>query len=84
MDLLTIGKFQIAPNALYQAPIVEYLRSISGATNDSTGNYDSAIVPRNSADDPFAVLDNRKMYAAELLVVYDPQHNVDFGKKRTS
>jgi len=58
----TIGNFQIAPNFLWQKPIVEAM------PNDvqAPGRL------RNIEDDPFAVRANRETTAGELLLSYDP------------
>jgi hypothetical protein len=50
---------QIAPNFLYQKPLV-------GPIPSSVGT------PRNILDDPFAVRGNRETTARELLLTYDP------------
>ena len=57
-----VGKFQIAPNFLWQKPIVDAM------PNDvqAPGRL------RNIFDDPFAVRDNRETTAGELLLTYDP------------
>jgi Glycosyl hydrolases family 2, TIM barrel domain len=58
----SIGKFQIAPNFLWQKPI--------------EGPVPSDIIApgraRNIIDDPFAVRSNRETIAGELLFTYDP------------
>ncbi|MCU0350136.1 MAG: glycosidase [Flavobacterium sp.] len=57
------GKFQVAPNFMYQAPL------IAAIPND----YGGAARLRNLIDDPFAVRNgNREMYGYELLLTYDP------------
>ena len=58
----TIGNFQIAPNFLWQKPIV------AAMPNDvqAPGRL------RNIQDDPFAVRANRETTAGELLLSYDP------------
>ncbi len=58
----TLGKFQIAPNFLWQKPIVDAM------PNDvqAPGRL------RNIFDDPFAVRSNRETTAEELLLTYDP------------
>lgn len=59
----TIGKFQIAPNFLWQKPLVDPI------PNDvpSPGRL------RNIQDDPFAVRGgNRETIAGELLITFDP------------
>jgi len=57
-----IGKFEIAPNFLWQKPIVDAI------PDDITG----AGRKRNILDDPFAVINNRETVGAELLLTYDP------------
>jgi hypothetical protein len=56
------GKFQIAPNFMYQKPLVDAM------PNDinSPGRL------RNVIDDPFAVRANRETTAGELLLTFDP------------
>lgn len=57
-----IGKFQIAPNFLWQKPIEGPIPSDVLAPGR----------PRNILDDPFAVRINRRMTAGELLLTFDP------------
>jgi hypothetical protein len=58
----TVGNVQIAPNFLWQKPIV------GAIPNDvqAPGRL------RNIQDDPFAVRSNRETVAGELLLTYDP------------
>lgn len=58
----TVGKFQIAPNFLWQKPIV------AAMPNDvqAPGRL------RNIQDDPFAVRGNRETFGSEILFTYDP------------
>jgi len=57
------GKFQIAPNFMYQDPLV----------NAMPIGYGGAARLRNVIDDPFAVRNgNREMYGYEMLLTYDP------------
>ena len=58
----TVGKLQIAPNFLWQKPIVDAM------PNDvqAPGRL------RNVQDDPFAVRANRETMAGELLLTWDP------------
>jgi len=59
----TIGKFQIAPNFMYQDPLV----------NAMPQDFGGAARLRNVIDDPFAVRNgNREMYGYELLITFDP------------
>ncbi len=55
-----VGNFQIAPNFLYQKPLV-------GAGPSNSGNP-----ARNVLQDPFAVRGNRETVAGELLIAFDP------------
>lgn len=57
-----LGKFQIAPNVLWQKPLVGPVPADAPAPGR----------PRNILDDPFAVRSNREALGAELLFVYDP------------
>ncbi len=57
-----VGNFQIAPNFLWQKPIV------AAMPNDVQGPGRL----RNIQDDPFAVRGNRETVAGELLLTYDP------------
>jgi hypothetical protein len=57
-----IDNFQIAPNFLWQKPIVGPIPSDVQAPGR----------PRNILDDPFAVRQNRETTAGELLIAYDP------------
>ena len=59
---LNLGTLQIAPNFLYQKPIVGPMPSDVPAPGR----------PRNILSDPFAVRYNRETVGAELLLTYDP------------
>lgn len=67
-----VGTFQIAPNFMYQKPLVGPAPSIASAWDATTGWYYAGIAPRNTIDAPFAVLGNRETIAGELLFVWDP------------
>ncbi|MEZ4854561.1 glycosidase [Flavobacterium sp.] len=59
----SFGKFQVAPNFMYQSPLVAAMPN----------NYGGPARLRNFIDDPFAVRNgNREMYGYELLLTYDP------------
>ena len=58
----SFGEFQIAPNFMYQKPLVEAI------PNDVNGPGRL----RNIISDPFSVRDNRETTAGELLLTYDP------------
>ncbi len=57
-----IGNFQLAPNFLWQKPIVGAITSDAPAPGR----------PRNILDDPFVVRNNRETVAGELLLMFDP------------
>ncbi len=67
-----MGMLEIAPQVLYQKPLIEANPRIADFYSRDTGLYYPAIRPRNILDDPFVVLDNRETVGAELLLVYDP------------
>jgi hypothetical protein len=56
------GNFQIAPNFLWQKPLVGPIPS----------DVPSPGRPRNILEDPFAVRANRETIGAELVLTYDP------------
>ncbi|WP_299219087.1 glycoside hydrolase family 2 TIM barrel-domain containing protein [uncultured Aquimarina sp.] len=58
----TVGDWQIAPNFLWQEPLVDAMPNDAGGTARL----------RNILVDPFVVRANRKTTAAELLLTYDP------------
>lgn len=59
----SMGNLQIAPNFMYQKPLVDAMPN----------NYGGPARLRNFIDDPFAVRNgNREMYGYELLFTYDP------------
>jgi hypothetical protein len=58
----TFGKLQIAPNFLYQKPIVGPIPA----------NALAPARPRNILDDPFSVRGNRETIGGELLLTFDP------------
>ncbi len=59
---LTVGKFQFAPNFLWQKPIVDPI----------PGDVSGPGRLRNIQADPFAVRANRETVAGELLITFDP------------
>jgi len=58
----TLGKWQIAPNFLYQKPLVDPMPGDVGAPGRL----------RNILDDPFVVRANRETIGGELLLTFDP------------
>ncbi len=57
-----VGNFEIAPNFLWQKPIVDPM----------PGDVEAPGRLRNILDDPFSVRQNRETYGSELLLTYDP------------
>lgn len=57
-----VGKFQFAPNFLYQKPLVGPIGP----------EFAAPARPRNILDDPFSVRGNRETAGGEILITYDP------------
>jgi beta-galactosidase len=70
--VLQLGHLTIAPNALAQKPLVGPNTPIADSYDPASRFFLPAVSARNVIDDPFAVLDNRETYAAEMLLVWDP------------
>ena len=62
---VSMGKWQVGPNFLWQKPIV-------GPMPHSDDLQYTQGRPRNVLDDPFAVRYNRETTAAEFMLTYDP------------
>jgi beta-galactosidase len=62
---VTVGRWQIGPNLLWQKPIV-------GAMPHADDLAGTPGRPRNVLDDPFAVRYNRETTGAELMITFDP------------
>jgi hypothetical protein len=69
---LAFGDLQLAPNFIYQKPLVGPLPNIPDYFDAATGDYFAGTRPRNILDDPFVVRGNQEMLGAELLLVFDP------------
>lgn len=67
-----LGYLQIAPNVLYQRPLVGPLPLIEDHYNVADGVYYPTIKGRNILEDPFVVRGNREQLAAELMITWDP------------
>ncbi len=59
----------IYPRVMYRENLVDANPTIAPSTSGST--LSPGIDPRNQDEDPFAVLDNREVAAAELVYTYD-------------
>lgn len=77
---LSLAKFVIAPNFLYQRPLEAPLPKIDDFYDIAEGKYYPAVVPRNTRDHPFAVLGNRETIGFELMLVFDPTPGTWFWK----
>jgi len=66
---LNYGSWQVAPNFLYQKPLVGPMPFVG--PNNRYG-VPAPGRPRNILDDPFAVRGNRETKGAELVLTYDP------------
>jgi hypothetical protein len=66
----TIGDFQLAPNFLWQEPIVGAIPFGFKGLNEAGQLIDVPL--RNIISDPFAVRSNRKTLGGEFLLTYDP------------
>jgi hypothetical protein len=66
------SSFQVAPNLLYQKPLIGPNPTIGDAFDARTGQYFPGVRPRNVMTDAFTVLDNRETLGAELLLTFDP------------
>lgn len=66
------GPFQVAPNVIYQRPLVAALPALGDRFDAASGTYYPGLRPRNQLQDPFWVRSNREMLAGELLLVFDP------------
>ena len=69
---INTGIVQIAPNVLVQRPLEGALSRVESSLNTTTGKYFAEVPARNVITDPFAVLDNRETWGAELLIAIDP------------
>lgn len=68
-----IGDFQLAPNFLYQKPLVGPLPYLEGGYDSVSGQYTTGTDGRNVLHDPFQVIENRETIAAEFLICYDTE-----------
>ena len=68
--MMNFGNVMVFPRVLYRDNIEDANPFIAPEGDD--GELQPGLNPRNRDDDPFAVLDNRKVRAAELFVTYDP------------
>lgn len=67
-----IGDVQIAPNVLYQRPLVGPLPEIESFYSQQTHTFYPGTTRRDIRSSPFAVRGNREQLAAELMITWDP------------
>ncbi|MCY1000748.1 hypothetical protein OWM54_26725 [Myxococcus sp. MISCRS1] len=67
-----LGTIEVAPNLLYQKPLIGPNPNIPDTFDQETGTYFPAVRARNVLQDAFTVLDNRETLGAELLITFDP------------
>ncbi len=68
--MMTYGDWLVFPRVLWRENLVDANPLIPPEINN--GVLFPGIAPRNTDDDPFAVLDNRAARAAEIMFTYDP------------
>ncbi|MFT5503803.1 MAG: beta-galactosidase [Gammaproteobacteria bacterium] len=68
--LMAYGHYTFYPRVMIRDNLVDANPGIDAVTTGS--NLSPGVSPRNTDDDPFAVLDNRETRAAELIFTYDP------------
>jgi beta-galactosidase len=69
---LNTGIIQLAPNVLYQKPLVGPLPALGDTYDSASGWYTPNVSPRNVLDDAFTVLGNRETTGLEMLIALDP------------
>jgi len=68
--MMNFGDWMVFPRVLYRDNIEDALPN--RPADIENGDLTPGVRPRNLSDSPFAVLDNRKVRAAELFITYDP------------
>jgi len=74
--MMNFGNWMVFPRVLYRDNYENANPNRNSTIED--GELQPGISVRNRDDDPFAVLDNRKVRAAELFVTYDPTGSTPF------
>ena len=74
--ILRFGNVMLYPRVLYRDNLVHALPNIDPSI--SGGVLNPGLGPRNTDDDPFAVLDNREARSAEVYLTYDPTGATQF------
>ena len=74
--ILRFGDFMLYPRAMYRDNLVHANPIIE--PQSAGGILAPGISPRNTDDDPFAVLDNREARSAEMYLTYDPTGATQF------
>ena len=71
------GHHMLYPRFLYRENLIDANPLIPPSANGD-GTINPGVNPRNTDDDPFAVLDNREARAAEIIYTYDPTGATNF------
>ena len=74
--ILRFGDFMLYPRVMYRDNLVHANPLVEASTIG--GILDPGLTPRNTDDDPFAVLGNREARSAELYLTYDPTGATQF------
>ncbi len=74
--ILRFGNLMLYPRVLYRDNLVEAVPNRLGSFEG--GVFTPGLTPRNTDDDPFAVLGNREARSAELYLTYDPTGATQF------
>ena len=65
------GHHMVYPRFLYRDNLVDANPLVAPSLNPD-GTLNPGVQPRNTDDDPFAILDNREAKSAEIIYTYDP------------
>jgi hypothetical protein len=71
------GHHMLFPRFLYRKNLID-ANPVKLPSSCGPGCVDPGVAPRNTDDDPFAVLDNREAKSAEIMYTYDPTGGTDF------
>jgi hypothetical protein len=71
------GHHMLFPRFLYRTNLID-ANPLKEPKDLGGGAINPGVTPRNTDDDPFAVLDNREAKSAEIMYTYDPTGGTDF------
>jgi hypothetical protein len=72
------GHHMLYPRFLYRTNLIDANPLVREEGSGVDGVVNPGIAPRNTDDDPFAVLDNREAKSAEIMYTYDPTGATNF------